>query len=186
MFFLAVPMRECFRKHSCMSSPFPIAIVNGTLFFLSLVQEKRNMPSGHYYRYCFWSKKVVFYGQTCASRWGIYYHRMWDQLWTTCSNILKSPKWGTPCCSRPQPATDNGVRDCESNCLVAPPTLMGRTPWAPRIERCKRGLEIAGLAAETGARTRVHGYARPTHCRSGHGKVAVQTIKLKTIFYKTE
>ena len=30
-------------------------------------------------------------------------------------------QWGTPSCSRPQPATDNGVRDGRSNCLVAPP-----------------------------------------------------------------
>ena len=34
-------------KYSCMSSPFPIAILNGTSCFLSLVQEKLNMPSGH-------------------------------------------------------------------------------------------------------------------------------------------
>ena len=32
-FILAVPMRECLGKHSCMSSPFPIAILNGTFFF---------------------------------------------------------------------------------------------------------------------------------------------------------
>ena len=31
-----------------MSSPFPIAILNGTFFFLSLVQEKLNMLTGHY------------------------------------------------------------------------------------------------------------------------------------------
>ena len=31
---LAVPMRECLRKYSCMSSTFPIAIQNGTSFFL--------------------------------------------------------------------------------------------------------------------------------------------------------
>ena len=31
-FILAVPMRECLGKHSCMSSPFPIAILNGTSF----------------------------------------------------------------------------------------------------------------------------------------------------------
>ena len=49
-FSLAVPMRECLGKHSCMSSPFPIAILNGTSSFLSLVREKLNMPSGHYYR----------------------------------------------------------------------------------------------------------------------------------------
>ena len=43
-FILAVPMRECLGKHSCMSSPFPIAILNGTSSFLSLVQENINMP----------------------------------------------------------------------------------------------------------------------------------------------
>ena len=32
-FILAVPMRECLGKHSCMSSPFPIAILNGTCLF---------------------------------------------------------------------------------------------------------------------------------------------------------
>ena len=32
-FILAVPMRECLVKHSCMSSTFPIAILNGTCFF---------------------------------------------------------------------------------------------------------------------------------------------------------
>ena len=51
-FILAVPIRECLGKHSCMSFPFPIAILNGTSSFLSLVQENINMPSGHYYRLC--------------------------------------------------------------------------------------------------------------------------------------
>ena len=32
-FVLAVPMRECLGKHSCMSSPCPIAILNGTFLF---------------------------------------------------------------------------------------------------------------------------------------------------------
>ena len=54
-FILAVPRRECLGKHSCMSSQFPIAILNGTSSFLSLVQENINMPSGHYYRLCSWS-----------------------------------------------------------------------------------------------------------------------------------
>ena len=54
-FSLDVPMGECLGKHYCMSSPFPIAILNGTSFFLSLVKEKLNMPSGHYYRLCSWS-----------------------------------------------------------------------------------------------------------------------------------
>ena len=29
-------MRKCLEKHSCMSSPFPIAILNGTFFFHSV------------------------------------------------------------------------------------------------------------------------------------------------------
>ena len=32
-FILAVPMRKCLGKHSCMSSAFPIAILNGTCYF---------------------------------------------------------------------------------------------------------------------------------------------------------
>ena len=32
-FILAVPMRKCLGKHSCMSSSFPIAILNDTSFF---------------------------------------------------------------------------------------------------------------------------------------------------------
>ena len=32
-FILAAPMRECLGKHSCMSPPFPIAILNGIFFF---------------------------------------------------------------------------------------------------------------------------------------------------------
>ena len=32
-FILAVPMRQCFGKHSCMSSPCPITILNGTFLF---------------------------------------------------------------------------------------------------------------------------------------------------------
>ena len=51
-FIISVPMRECLGKHSCMSSTFPIAILNGTSSFLSLVKENINMPSGHYYRLC--------------------------------------------------------------------------------------------------------------------------------------
>ena len=32
-FILAASMRECLREHSRMTSPFPIAILNGTFFF---------------------------------------------------------------------------------------------------------------------------------------------------------
>ena len=44
-FSLAVPMRECLGKQSCVSSPFPIATLNGTSSFLSLVQENINIPA---------------------------------------------------------------------------------------------------------------------------------------------
>ena len=64
--------------------------------------------------------------------------------------ITEVAQWGTPSCSRPQPATDNGVRDGRSSSLVAPPSLMDSTPWAPRIARCWRGLQIARLVAQPG------------------------------------
>ena len=52
-FILAVPKRECLEKHACMSSPFLIAILNGTeLHFFSLWCKRNYMPSGHYYRLC--------------------------------------------------------------------------------------------------------------------------------------
>ena len=35
---VAVLMRECF-EHSCMSSPYPIAILNGTFFFFGLWKQ---------------------------------------------------------------------------------------------------------------------------------------------------
>ena len=36
-FYLAVPMRGCLGKDSCMSSPFPIAILNGTFSLQALI-----------------------------------------------------------------------------------------------------------------------------------------------------
>ena len=52
-------MRECLGKHSCMSSPLPIAMLNGTSLFLSLVHDKLNMPNGHYYRLCVERTKTI-------------------------------------------------------------------------------------------------------------------------------
>ena len=49
------------------------------------------------------------------SHWRIYYHRMWVQLSTTCSNFTEVAQWGAPSCSQQQPATDNGDRDGRSN-----------------------------------------------------------------------
>ena len=45
LFHSCCPMRECLRKHSCMSSTFPIAILNGTCFFLEVHLEVHNVNS---------------------------------------------------------------------------------------------------------------------------------------------
>ena len=39
---LAVPICECLGNHSCMRSPFPPAILNGTLFFCVTTLSKRS------------------------------------------------------------------------------------------------------------------------------------------------
>ena len=39
-FVPAVPMRKCLEKHLCMSSPFPIAILNGTCVFQLHVHKR--------------------------------------------------------------------------------------------------------------------------------------------------
>ena len=44
-FVLAVPMLECLGKHSCLSSPFPIAILNGTCFFPIVQLQVHNVYS---------------------------------------------------------------------------------------------------------------------------------------------
>ena len=95
--------------------------------------------------------------------WSCGHHIMWCQLSTTFSNATEVAQWGTPSCNRPQSDTDNGVRDGRSNWLVASVHPHGSALWAPRIARCKCELQIPRLAAATGARTSVHGYARPTH-----------------------
>ena len=42
-FILTVRMRECFIKHSCMSSTFPIAILHGTCLFPTVHAAKCRM-----------------------------------------------------------------------------------------------------------------------------------------------
>ena len=47
-FYLAVPMRGCLGKHSCMSSPFgpfPIAILNGTCSLRALILFCGDVPA---------------------------------------------------------------------------------------------------------------------------------------------
>ena len=44
-FVLAVHVLKCLGKHSCMSSPFPIAILNGTCFFPTMQLQVHNVYS---------------------------------------------------------------------------------------------------------------------------------------------
>ena len=79
---------------------------------------------------------------------------MWGQLSATCSNVTEVAQLGSPSCSRPQPATDNGVRDGRSNWLVVTPhPSQSANSWAPRIALWKFGIQITRLAAATGTRT---------------------------------
>ena len=44
-FVIAVPMRECLGKHSCISSPFSKAILNGTCFYPTVQLQVHNVYS---------------------------------------------------------------------------------------------------------------------------------------------
>ena len=44
-FYLALPMRGCLGKHSCMSSPFPIAILNWTCSLRALILFCGDVPA---------------------------------------------------------------------------------------------------------------------------------------------
>ena len=44
-FYLVVPMRGCLGKHSCMSSPFPIAILYGTCSLRALILFCGDVPA---------------------------------------------------------------------------------------------------------------------------------------------
>ena len=110
------------------------------------------------------SKGKVFYCQ-----WRIYYHRIWGQLSTTCSNATEVALLRAHSCSRPQPATDISVRDGRSNWLaVTIRPAQGSTPWAPRIARCIYGPQITRLTATSEPRTRDLRNARPTQCLCSH------------------
>ena len=112
--------------------------------------------------------KITTFLRPGASQWGIYYQRMPGQLSPTCSNLLKLPN------GELLVAVDhNQLRTMSSETvdlidLSHPPLSWAVPPEAPLIALCKCGLQIARLAAATGARTRVQGYARPTHCLCGH------------------
>ena len=50
-------------------------------------------------------------------------HCLWGQLTKTFSNPTEVAKWATPCWSRPQEATENGIKDGRPNWLAITPTI---------------------------------------------------------------
>ena len=50
------------------------------------------------------------------------------KILTSFSNATEVAQWATPSCSRPQRASDNGVRDGRSNLLVVTPTTCKSVP----------------------------------------------------------
>ena len=101
-----------------------------------------------------------------AYQWRIYNHRMWGQLSTSC--VTEVAQCETPSCSRLKSATDNGVRDGRSNWLVATPTLMGSTPWAPRaLYKSVQGLAAHESACNLSMRGNHASHARVTQGMSG-------------------
>ena len=68
---------------------------------------------------------------------------LWGQL-TIFSNDTEVSPWASPSCKRPQPATDNGVRDSWSNDLPLPHTLMGSVHYrrVHSINRCSLRTEL--------------------------------------------
>ena len=104
-----------------------------------------------------------------ASQWIIYYHRMWVQLSTTCSNFTEVSQWGAPSCSQPKSATDNGVRDGRSNWLVAPTTIHRAVHFELHVlhTAMRARQQITRLTALSQPRTCDLRSARPTHCLCG-------------------
>ena len=97
---------------------------------------------------------------------------MWSPILTTCSNATEVGKLGAPSCSRPQPATDNGIRDGRSNFSSrVPPPTQGSTPWAPCIALCKYELQIARLPASSEVPN-----TRPSECLGMQSPYAARYI----------
>ena len=150
------------------------------------------MPGGDIACYCHrklnlvTNKGQVFYGQEPPSG-----QIQWEarSLPTECgvnyqllAVITEVSQWKTPSCSRPQPATDNVVGDGWSNFQVATLTLIGSTPWAPRIARCERCLQIARLVESTRARTDVHGMAdQRTTCAATQSVIDTLTERCRSL-----
>ena len=80
------------------------------------------------------------------------------------SNLLKqlNGQWGTPCCSLPQPATDNGVREVDTIAWSHPPPS-----WAVPPERLVHSINLCS-SATAGIRSCNLQHARQPPCLCGH------------------
>ena len=104
--------------------------------------QPRDSYRYHFFFHHHWK---VFYGQKPPSR---------ESTTTECgfnyqllAVIYWSSPMGTPSCSQPQLATDNGVRDGRSNWLVAPTTLHRAVPLSSTYctLQCRLGCKNWGF-----------------------------------------
>ena len=87
--YLAVTMRGCLGKHSCMSSPFPIAILNGTYSLRALILFCGDVPGIKAKLNNIQCRKTFSVGQqTEQSLWGKNLRK-----WSTC-RLKMTSLWG--------------------------------------------------------------------------------------------
>ena len=104
-------------------------------------------------------KGKIFYGQeppsgeSTTTECGVIY-----QLLAVTTEVAQ---WGTPSCSRLQPARDNGARDGRT------PTFMGSAPWSPRCTS-NAAYKSQDLLHQPGLERASTGNGRPTHYLCGH------------------
>ena len=125
------------------------------------------------YRFRIKQKGKVFYDQEppsgeSATECGFYCHRIWVQLSTTCSNLLKQPN------GELLVAVDhNQLRTMASETVDPidwqhPQPYTGQYPLSSTYCTVQCGLQITRLTALTEMRTCDFLNARPTHCLCGH------------------
>ena len=86
-------------------------------------------------------------------------------------------QWGTPSCSRPQPATDTGVREGRSNWLGAPPTLHRVVPLELHVlHSAMRAVQITRSTSCTEWAANV----RPSDCQAN--ALPVRTLRVYRIY----
>ena len=142
-----------------------------TIYLKTIFNFRVDIPSIAYF-----NKKRLSLLWPGASQLRIYYHRMWGQWSTTCtcSNATEVAQWGAPSCSRPQSATDNGVRDGSSNWLAVTPTLHRAVPPELHVlHGVNAGYKSQGLMQQTGSQHASVGMpGQRTACAATHGIIS--------------